>query len=168
VKVLNIGQEVINGFNLAYEVNDPLLPVNQFFGNTVIPYGDSVTVSFDTKTDMSKLGFYEIISYVVDNNDDYILNDTVKIITEIREPLIVFPNPFADQLTIIINSRVADKLQISITNFSGIKLYNVEKEIITGNNTIIIADVRLLPSLYYLNIRGYTINKTIPVLKINK
>jgi len=168
VKVLNIGQEVINGFNLAYEVNDPLLPVNQFFDNTVIPYGDSVTVSFNTKTDMSKLGIYEIISYVVDNNDDYILNDTVKIITEIREPLIVFPNPFADQLTIIINSRVADKLQISITNVSGVKLYNVEKDIIIGNNTIIIADVRLLPSLYYLNIRGYTINKTIPVLKINK
>ena len=167
VKVLNIGKEVINGFNLAYKVNDQFSPVKQFFENTVIPYGDSVTISFKTKTDMSKYGFYKIITYFVDNNDDYILNDTLKIITEIPEPLIVFPNPFADQFTIIINSRVADKLQISITNVSGVKLYNVEKDIITGKNTIIIADVRLLPSLYYLNIRGVTINKTIPVLKIN-
>ena len=168
VKVLNIGKEVINGFNLAYEVNDHFPPVKQFFENTVIPYGDSVTVLFNTKADMSKYGFYKIITYVVDNNDDYILNDTMRINTEIYKPLIVFPNPFADQFTIIIDSRVADKLQISITNVSGVKLYNLEKDIITGKNTIIIADVRLLPSLYYLNIRGVTINKTIPVLKINK
>jgi hypothetical protein len=99
------------------------------------------------------------------------LNDTARVNIEnieITESLNIFPNPFTDQLTIFINSQAADKVQVSITNISGVKLYNVEKDIISGKNVIIIDDVRLLPSLYYLNIRGATINKTIPVLKINK
>jgi hypothetical protein len=171
VKVLNLGKEVINGFFLAYEVNNQLSPVKQFFENPVIPYGDSVTVSFKTKADLSKYGIYKIITYGYDNNDDYILNDTLQVNienTEIDESLSIFPNPFVNQFTIFINSRYADKLQISITNVSGVKLYNVEENIISGKNTIIVEDVRLLPSLYYLNIRGATINKTVPVLKINK
>ena len=171
VKVLNLGKEVINGFYLAYEVNNQLLPVRQFFDNKVIPYGDSVTVSFKTKADLSKYGIYNIITYGYDNNDDYVFNDTLRVNlenTEINESLSVFPNPFADQFTIFINSRFADKLQISITNLTGAKIYNIEKNIITGKNVIIISDVRLSPALYYLNIRGAAINKTVPVLKINK
>ncbi|MCX6326631.1 MAG: C25 family cysteine peptidase [Bacteroidia bacterium] len=170
VKVMNIGKDTLNGFNLAYEVNDHLPPVTQYFENPVIPYGDSCTVSFKTKTDMSKSGIYKITAYVVDNNDDYIFNDTLRVSFENKkiDEIFVFPNPFTDQFTILINSQAADKLQISITNISGVKLYNVEKEIISGKNAIIISDVRLLPSLYYLNIRGATVNKTIFVLKINK
>jgi hypothetical protein len=167
-KILNIGKEVINGFNLAYEINDQIPPVTQFFNNMVIPYGDTVAVSFRVKADMSKYGPYKIITYIVDNHDDYILNDTLKVNTEIYKPLIVFPNPFEDQFTIFIDSRVNEKLHISITNISGIKLYDIEKEITTGKNSITIDAVRLLPSLYFLKISGITINKTIPVLKTNK
>jgi hypothetical protein len=171
VKVLNIGKDPIIGFNLAYVINDQLSPVKQFFTNTVIPYGDTVTVSFNTKADLSKYGIYNIVAYGYDNNDDYIFNDTLQISienTEIDESLSLFPNPFSDQFTLFINSRIDDKLLISITNVSGATLYNIEKEIISGKNTLIFDDVRLLPSLYYLHIRGSAINKTIPVLKINK
>jgi hypothetical protein len=171
IKVLNLGKNVINGFNLAYEFNDHLSPVHQFFENQVMPYGDSVTVSFKTKADLSRHGIYKFISYGFDNNDDYTLNDTLWVNienTEVNETLSVFPNPFADQFTVFINSKSADKLQISITTVSGIKLYNFEKYITSGKNEIIISDLRLLPSLYYLNIRGSTINKTTSVLKINK
>ena len=171
VKVLNIGKDLINGFYLAYELNDHLPPVKQFFENPLIPYGDSVTVTFKTKADLSKYGIYKIITYGVDNNDDYVFNDTLQVNLEnieIDETLSLFPNPIEDQFTIFINSRVAGKLQISITNVSGVRLYNVEKEIINGKNTIIITDAKLIPSLYYINIRGATINKTVPVLKIIK
>jgi hypothetical protein len=170
VKVLNLGKDIIHGFNLVYEINN-LYPVKQFFENPVISFGDSVTVSFRTKADLSKYGIYKIDIYGTDNNDDYVLNDTLEVSienTEINELLSIFPNPFADQFTIFINSRISDKLQISITSVSGIKLYNIEKDIISGKNSIIITDLRLLPSLYYLNIRGAAINKTIPLLKINK
>ena len=170
VKVLNLGKDVLNGFNLAYEVNN-YSPVKQYFENQVIPYGDSIAVSFKTKADMSKLGIYQIVAYGYDNNDNYKLNDTLRTNfenTEINDSLIIFPNPFADQFTIFINSLYADKLQISISSVSGVKLHNIEKHIISGKNRLIINDIRLLPSLYYLNIRGVTINKTLPILKINK
>jgi hypothetical protein len=50
----------------------------------------------------------------------------------------------------------------------GVNLYEIEKEIISGNNSFTITGFRLTPAVYYLNIRGNANNKTIPVLKINK
>ena len=44
-KVLNLGADTLKGFNLAYSINDHF-PVEQFFSENVVPYGDSVTVSF--------------------------------------------------------------------------------------------------------------------------
>jgi hypothetical protein len=171
VKVINVGKDIINGFNLAYSLNDRQPPVAQFFTDQVIPNGDTVTVSFKTKAEMSKYGIYKIVTYGFDNKDDYMNNDTLQIKLEntlILESISVYPNPFADQLTIYINSQTAENVQISITNVTGVKLYSVEKEIVGGNNVIVISDARLIPSIYYLNIRGVTINKTIPVVKINK
>jgi hypothetical protein len=171
IKVLNVGKDVINGFYLAYEINDFFVPVKQFFENSIQPYSDSVTVSFKTKADLSKYGIYDIIAYGSDNNDDYTFNDTLQIKienTSLSESLSVFPNPFTDHITIFVNSKISDKLQISLTNVSGMKLYEVEKEISSGNNEVTLSDINLLPSLYYLRIQGTVINKTVPVLKINK
>jgi hypothetical protein len=56
---------------------------------------------------------------------------------------------------------------MSITNTSGVEFYYIEKAIIKGKNTILITDIKLAPSVYYLNIRGSGINKTIPVIKTN-
>jgi Peptidase family C25/Propeptide_C25/Peptidase family C25, C terminal ig-like domain len=171
VKLLNVGKDTLNGFNLAYEVNNHFPPVKQFFDNKVVPYGDTVTVSFKTRADMSKYGIYKIVTYGMDNNDDNAFNDTLTANienTKISETLSVFPNPFSDVLTVTVNSQTADKLQISISNVSGIKLYEIEKEVIGGNNSFTLNDIRLIPSLYYLNIRGTTINKTVPIMKIGK
>jgi hypothetical protein len=171
VKVLNLGKDTLNGFNLAYEINNHFPPVKQYFDTKVIPYGDSVEVSFKTKADLSKYGIYNIVTYGVDNNDDYLLNDTLRADienTRINETLGVYPNPFTDKFTVTFNSEIADKLKISISNISGVKLYETEREIIKGSNSFTISDFRFIPTLYYLNIRGTTINKTIPVIKINK
>ena len=81
VKVKNMGKDIINGFNLAYVINNTSSPVKQFFENS-IKYNDSVTVSFKTKADLSKYGIYKIVSYGSDNSDDYILNDTSRISIE--------------------------------------------------------------------------------------
>jgi hypothetical protein len=171
VKVLNVGKDTLNGFNLAYEINDHTQPVIQFFDNKVIPYGDSVTVSFNKQADLSKYGYYKIVTYGVDNNDDYPFNDTLTANienTKIAETLSVFPNPFSDKLTITLNTQTADKIHISISNLSGVKLYDIEKDILSGNNSITLSDLRLIPSTYYLNVHGTTINNTISVIKINK
>ena len=171
VKVLNVGKDTLNGFNLAYQINDNFTPVEQYFNTKVIPYGDTVTVSFMTKADLSKYGIYNIVTYGFNNRDDYPFNDTTaaKIDnTKINETLSVFPNPFGNILTININSQVNDKIEVSITNVSGIKLYDIEKEITSGSNSFTINDFRLVPSLYYLNVKGTAFDKTIPILKINK
>jgi Peptidase family C25/Propeptide_C25/Peptidase family C25, C terminal ig-like domain len=171
VKVLNVGRDTLNGFNLAYQINDNNPPVEQYFDNKVIPYGDTVTVTFMGKADLSKYGIYKILTYGFNNRDDYPFNDTITANienTKINETLTVFPNPFGNSLTINVNSPVDDKIEVSISNISGIKLYEIEKEISTGSNSFTISDFRLVPSLYYLNIRGTTLNRTISILKINK
>jgi len=169
LKLLNLGQDTISNFNLAYSVNDHYPIVMQNFNKPLPPSNDSVTVSFATKADMVKLGVYNIIAYGLNNDDDYPMNDTVRISIEnsdIPDSLIVFPNPFTDKLSVFIISKVSDKLRISVTNISGSKVYITEKDIIAGKNEITITDLKLAPSLYYLNIRGTTINKTIPVMKV--
>jgi hypothetical protein len=171
VKVLNVGRDVINGFNLAYQVDNNFPVVRQHFEDQLIPFGDTVTVSFSTKADLSKYGIYKITAWGYENNDNYIFNDTTTIIlenTSLSESVRVFPNPFTDQFTVFIDSPSSDNLQISIINVSGVKLFNFEKDIIKGKNTFSISDVRLVPSLYYLNVRGKTFNSTIPLLKVIK
>ena len=168
VKVLNAGQDIINGFNLAYSVNE-LPPVQELFSDKVFPNGDTVTVSFKVKADLSKYGLYKIASYSINNNDDYKGNDTAYVNLEntiIKESLNVYPNPFKDQITVYLNAPVTEKVKISITSVSGIELYSTEKSVLKGKNTITITDARLIPSLYYLNVRGATLNKTVPVIRI--
>ncbi|MCE5346580.1 MAG: C25 family cysteine peptidase [Bacteroidales bacterium] len=171
VKVLNIGKDTIDGFNLAYSLNKYPYSAVQHFKDQIIPYSDSVSVSFTTKADMSKLGIYNIAAYGYNNNDDYLLNDTIRLTienTDISDSLIIYPNPFIDHLNIFINSKSDDRIQISLTNVTGAKIYVTEKDIFPGKNEIIISDRRLKPSLYFLNIRGTTINKTVSVVKIIK
>jgi hypothetical protein len=168
-KVLNPGKDTINGFNLAYEINDHFPVVKQFFDYKIIPNCDSVTVTFNTKADLSKYGIYKIVTYAFGNNDDYLYNDTLTANIEntmINETVGIYPNPFRDNFTVTVNSQADDKLQISITNVTGIKLYDVEKSILSGNNSFTISNLRLAPSVYYLKISGTTINKIIPILKL--
>jgi hypothetical protein len=170
VKVLNLGNVIIDGFNLAYNINKHF-PVTQHFDNKVLPFGDSVMVSFNVKADMSKYGVYQVTAFGFDNKDDYLLNDTITANienTKINETIGVYPNPFSDKLTISINSPVAERLHISLTNVSGIKVYDTEKDIMNGNNSINITDLRIAPALYYLNIYGTSINQTISVVKMNR
>ena len=170
VKMLNLGKEVINSFNLAYRINNQA-PVKQTFTIPINPFSDSVAISFLTNADLSKYGLYNITAYGYENNDDYVLNDTASIQIdnmEIKDSLSIFPNPFVDQFTLMINSRRPETVRISIINLSGVTVYEVEKNIIEGKNPVIISGLKLAPSLYYLNISGTIINKTLRVLKVSK
>jgi hypothetical protein len=171
VKVLNKGKDTINGFNLAYQVNDELPPVQQFFNTKVLPLSDSVTVTFNRKADLSKYGPYKIVAYGFDNKDDYLFNDTLTAKIEntmIKETVGVYPNPFFDSFTVSVNSQTDDKLRLTITNEAGMILYDVDKSILSGNNSFTISDLKLIPSIYYFRIKGTTIDKTIPVVKLRR
>ena len=172
VKVVNVGHDTIYGFNLSY-LNNNKLPVKQFFQNTVFPFKDSVTVTFNAPTDMSKYGFYNLSVYSMGNNEDYLLNDTLRITLEntiIDEPLLVFPNPFTDHLNVVINSDNTDTVMVILANLKGVKIYEREEKLVVGENTIIInSDIaQLPPGLYYLNIRGRIIKKSVSVIKLKQ
>jgi hypothetical protein len=167
VKLLNVAPDTINGFNLAYTIND-LLPVSQYFDQRLVPF-DTVTVTFKTAADLSLYGIYNIAAYSFNNNDDYLINDTVRtniVHTDILEPLTVCPNPFTDELQVIINSESAATAHFTLTSTLGVLITDFEKDLFTGRNIITIRDLKMEPSVYYLRIRFAGLNRTIPVVKI--
>jgi hypothetical protein len=87
----------------------------------LLPFGDSVSVTFERRADLDLNGKYNIQVYSLDNSDDYLLNDTLMISlenTEIEESARIFPGPFVDKLNIIINSKSAYKLRFNLTDAS--------------------------------------------------
>jgi len=167
VKVVNEGPDTIDGFNMAYRVNEAL-PVKEHFENKLIPLGDSVTVTFSLPQDFSRYGIYNLEVYAYDNDDDYNFNDTLRTeieYTTIIEPYLVFPNPFTNDLNIVINSDVAGTAHFAIYNTIGKKVIDLEYEINRGMNEITINALHLPPSLYYLRIEYPGIIRTVKVVK---
>jgi len=170
VKLLNVGTDTLNGFRLAYSINNKY-PVIQNFKNKIAPYQDSVTVIFDKKADMDLGGIYEISVFGYENEDDYMLNDTLKvkvINAEIEESLTVFPNPFGEQLNVSVNSRIFRKARISLTNLAGKEVFAEERELAEGENQLTINTLNISPSMYILQITGSGFSKAIPLIKLKR
>jgi hypothetical protein len=168
IKLLNVGPDTIDGFNFAYAVNNEL-PVYQHFTNMLIPFGDSVTITFNTKADLSLYGVYDLVTYSYGNDDDYLLNDTLKTNisnTEIDDPLVIFPNPFTDEFKVLINTDKTGTARISLTSVTGQKMMDLEKEIIPVKNEIVIREEKLKPGVYYLRIEFPGLYKSIPLVKV--
>jgi len=170
VKLLNIGKDTINGFNLAYSVNNQAAPVQQYFKNKVVPFGDTLTVEFTEKVNFYRYGLYKITSYAYNNPDDYLLNDTAsyEFKHELTDSLIIYPNPYKEQFTLYINSRYSEKITITITNTAGTKVFEMEKNISAGKNPVIVNAPWLSASVYYVNIRTNRGTTTLPVIKLKK
>jgi hypothetical protein len=171
VKVLNLGRDTVKGFNLAYTVNNSGLPVTQKFDNILLPLSDSVTVSFSTKTNLSRYGDYNILTYAFNNSDDYLPNDTLRINIEndhIDDSLFVYPNPSSDQLTLFIQTSSSDKVTVSMINPAGQKLYETERDIIAGMNTLPFSDIDLPSGIYFLRIKGTSFDRTLHVIRLRK
>jgi hypothetical protein len=170
LKLTNAGPDTIRGFNLAYKINNDL-PVKQYFQNLLIPFGDSIAVTFNTKADFSRYGIYNMTIYGYGNADDYPLNDTLKTKiehTKIDEPLLVFPNPFTGELKIIINSDVAGTAGFTLYTSTGKKVLDSEKPVNKGVNEITMNGGKLVPSVYYLRIDFPGVSRTVPVIKIKE
>jgi hypothetical protein len=169
--ILNQGKDTINGFNLAYSL-DNMIPVREFFKIRLLPNSvDSSTVTFTKKVDLSRYGIFNLTAYAYGNNDDYLGNDTLSIKIEnttINESLVVFPNPFPGRFTVFLNSFYDDEIELTITSMTGSCVYKIQKEILKGGNTIYINDADLAPSMYYLNIKGEKINRTVPLIRLHE
>ncbi len=167
VKLLNLGPDTIDGFNLAYRVNEGSL-INQHFTEKLYPSYDSVEITFKSLANLSRYGMYDIVVYSFDNGDENLLNDTLSIHIEnndLDEPLLVFPNPFNEELNIVINSEVEGTANITLINALGKKIIEFEQQVTIGMNETIIKDKRLIPSVYYLRVSLPGSTKSIPVVK---
>lgn len=167
VKVLNRGADTLNGFNLAYTVNNKP-PVIQNFPVILPPLGDSVIVTFDKRADLDLNGIYDLIVYGYNNFDDYLRNDTLSIRienSEISESFHIFPNPFSTQLNIIISSKSINTVHLSLTDLSGRVRMTVDEAVVEGENTVVMNTGLLNPGYYILQIRGPDYSKSFPVIK---
>jgi len=167
VKVLYAGSDTVKGFDMAYKVNDEL-PVIQHFSDKLFLSGDSVSVTFNSKIDLSRYGIYNVIVYFDDSDNDYLQNDTLKVNIEnndIDEPLLVYPNPFTRELNIIINSEADGTAHITLTNSLGKKLMDFKREVISGMNEILINDMRLASGVYYLKVVYPGSSRVISIVK---
>jgi hypothetical protein len=170
VKVRNAGSDTLSGFDLAYSVNGKM-PVIQYFGIELVPYKDSAIVTFDKRANMDLSGIYDILVFGHENNDDFLSNDTIMIKienTEIEESVNIFPDPFIENLNLIINSKVSRNVSISLTNVSGKKVHIENIELTEGENDIVINTSQLSPALYILNINGPGISRAFPLIKIKQ
>jgi hypothetical protein len=170
LKLVDLGPDTVKGFNLAYTVNNDT-PVNQYFNETLIPFGDSVTVTFSSRADLSHYGSYDLVVYSFDNNDDYLKNDTLSVSVrnnDIDGPVLVYPNPFNEKLNILINGSDTGTAHITLTSSTGIKIMDFDQEIVAGMNSTFISGNNLAPGVYYLRIRTGSVVKTLPVIKIKQ
>jgi len=170
VKLVNLGRETINGFTLAYTINGSA-PVQQTFYETIVPsLTDTVTVEFFEKFDFYHFDRYNITVYAVNNNDDYSSNDTVNymFIHELKEPLIIYPNPFIDRFTVFIYSQYSDVTTISMFDLSGKKVYETHVNVSVGQNSVIINTPWLPPAVYIVNIRTNRGTTSMRVIKARR
>jgi hypothetical protein len=169
VKLLNMGPDTIKGFNLAYSINNGT-SVSQHFDDNIIYNSDSVTVTFATKADLSHYGDYDIVVYSLENNDDNLLNDTL--ITNVRNneiegPILVYPNPFSDELNIIIKSEASDTAHISIFSSEGKKVFDIEQQPLTaGVNPLEFNNLQIVPGIYFLKVEFSGFSKVTKVIKL--
>jgi hypothetical protein len=167
VKVINSGADTLNGFNLAYMINNKP-PVVQNFPIILPPYADTTTVTFDRRADLDMNGIYDLTVYGSDNFDDYNKNDTLLVRlenTEITENFDIFPNPFSSQINILMNSRSNSTVRFSLADLSGRERLKSDEALVEGVNSVILNTSRISPGFYILIIKGPDYSKSFPVIK---
>lgn len=170
VRLLNVGADTISGFNLAYSINE-YPPVKQYFDIKINPFSDSVTVTFERRANLNMSGKYDIMVYGYENRDDYLNNDTLAVSVEnlvVDESMLAFPNPFSENLHIVINSDNERKARISLTDMSGKKVIDIQEMLNEGSNDLVINTLHLNSGLYLLNVISGSINRVVQVVKIKQ
>ena len=168
VKVLNKGKDIIEGFSLAYSVNNATA-ATQVFTNILPPLSDSLTVTFAAKADLSHYGIFDVAIFGYGNNDDYLHNDTLSVRienTQIAESVTAYPNPVREEVRIMVTSHVAAEARITLTSVSGVRVYDNRTQLVEGENIITIDTRHLGPAVYFLNLKGGNLDETIPLIKI--
>jgi hypothetical protein len=181
VSLLNLGPDTIKGFNLAYSINSGP-PVIQHFRDNLIYGGDTVTVSFTAKANLSTFGDYELEVFSFGNNDDNLLNDTLKTVLKNRvrrtgenergdgkNDVLIAPNPFTDKINILIISETEKIVHLSLVSTAGKRILDrKEFQILQGENPITLDGFLLEPAVYNLIIDYPAHSSALKVVKVKQ
>ncbi|NMC40006.1 MAG: T9SS type A sorting domain-containing protein, partial [Bacteroidales bacterium] len=171
-EIVNLGTDTLKQVNLAFQVNNNQ-PVTESF-NITLPPGDTTGLSFSTKADLTSNGNYIIKVFGINNPDGYALNDTARAelintavinIRHDQENLRIMPNPFSQSFRVKFTHPSRENAFFTITNPTGMKIWESQYEIFPGNNEIVISPGNLAPGYYILMIRGKTELKTARLIK---
>jgi hypothetical protein len=172
--VINFGRDTLDGFNLAYQVNE-LGPVSEFFNKMIYP-GDTLSVAFSQTADLSHGGTYDIKVFSLNNNDLYPRNDTASTVivnTAIEQPqddpgndIIAAPNPFSDHFRIFYDSDIPENILLRLFDSTGRKILEEVKAVMPGENILFVPGANLHPGVYTLSLSGKTGSGTLRIIKI--
>ncbi len=173
-EVINLGTDTVKSFNLAYQVNSNG-PVVQNFSKKINP-SDTTVIAFSQAANLIGNGTYLITVYGLNNSDNYLYNDTARLLVvntgifdHVANPvnlLKIIPNPFTQSFRTELESPVSETVDISIFGESGNIVWNEKRYIIPGPNSITITPDRLTSGFYTLKISGKSIFRIARIIKI--
>jgi hypothetical protein len=107
--------------------------------------------------DLSSLSEYTTLYYrikLVDIDGKISYSNVINVTKPVNdEPILVYPNPFVDALTIELMSDVSDLMQLTLSDMNGRVISVLQKEVTEGMNKITIQNLGSLSSgNYYLKI----------------
>ena len=81
------------------------------------------------------------------------------------ESLVVYSNPFTDQIRLKINIPAPDNLTITVTDILGRSYVSQNYNAQAGDNFINLTPAGATPGLYFVHIQGLNYNKTVKLIK---
>jgi hypothetical protein len=109
--------------------------------------------------------FYRL--QIVDLDGKYVYSKVLTVSSDaIGNSLLVFSNPFKDEVRLQINLTSAEQISLSLTDILGRSIVKMEYSAQTGSNFINLQPGNgAMPGVYILNIKSNTINNTIKLIK---
>ncbi|MFN2379192.1 MAG: C25 family cysteine peptidase [Bacteroidales bacterium] len=164
VEVTNMGRDTITTLPLIYSINERN-PVTEYFNGQILP-GDTVSLSFREKADLSEAGSYFLtISPLLP--DEYAFNDTVRTsLISYRYLIQVGPNPFSTSIGFT-SQGYYENITVNIYSLGG-KLMHIKKFDQFAPGERIEMDLSFLPAgSYILKVNTQLGTNIYKVVKVN-
>ena len=174
IAVLNNDKTVQVNWATSEEINSDYFGVErsadgakwQAIGNVKAKGSSSITVnySFNDKTPLSSLNYYRLKMVDLDSKFHYSRVATIQIDGK-PASLVVYNNPFTDQIRFKVNLGASDILDIRITDMFGSTYAHRSVNAQSGDNYINLAPTGLSRGMYILNIKGRSYNQVVKLVK---
>jgi Secretion system C-terminal sorting domain len=170
----NADETVSLSWSTAQEVNSSYYDVERSadlaswtkLGSVAAKGFSSVTVNYGYKdaTPLPGTGFYRLKMVDLDGKFKY-----SKVISVSSDPstqaLVIYSNPFTDEVRVKVNIAQADNLTLTITDMVGKSYLRQNYNAQAGDNFINLTPSATAQGIYILHIRGNTYDKTVKLLK---